>query len=168
MRPANGWEEVLSILAPPSSAPIAGRQFPFRILSLDGGGIRGAFAAAFLARIEQEIGSPITDYFDLIAGTSTGGIIALALGLGEPAARIRDLYEKRGSQIFTRRVHVRVPGWQRACVALAKRKLPTLDLGVLQRSKYPAQPLREALTELFGTRTLEGQPRPGLLFRQST
>jgi patatin-like phospholipase/acyl hydrolase len=142
-------------VAPPSSAPIAGGQFPFRILSLDGGGIRGAFAAAFLARIEQEIGTPITDHFDLIAGTSTGGITALALGLGEPAARIRDLYEKRGSQIFTRRGHVRIPCWQRACLTFAKRKFPTLDLGVLQRSKYPAEPLREALTEVFGSRTLE-------------
>jgi hypothetical protein len=139
----------------PSSAPDAGRNPPFRILSLDGGGIRGAFAAAFLARIEQETGSSITDYFDLIAGTSTGGIIALALGLGEPAARIRDLYEKRGTQIFARRSDVHVPRWQRACLALAKRKFPTLDLRVLQRSKYPDQPLREALTEVFGARTLE-------------
>ena len=45
----------------------------FRILSLDGGGIRRAFAAAFLARLEAELGCSITEYFDLIAGTSTGG-----------------------------------------------------------------------------------------------
>ena len=54
----------------------------FRVLSLDGGGIRGAFSAACLAKLESSVGRPITDYFDLITGTSTGGIIALALGLG--------------------------------------------------------------------------------------
>jgi patatin-like phospholipase/acyl hydrolase len=49
---------------------------PFRILSLDGGGIRGVFPAAFLAKLEEHLDAPIGSYFDLIAGTSTGGIIA--------------------------------------------------------------------------------------------
>ena len=56
--------------------------FVFRILSLDGGGIRGVFEAAFLAAVQDTIESPLASYFDLIAGTSTGGIIALGLGLG--------------------------------------------------------------------------------------
>src|SRR5258708_26153774 len=70
----------------------------FRILSLDGPGIRGAFAAAFIARIEQELGHPITDHFDLIAGTSTGGIISLSLRLGEPADPIPHLSEPRRAE----------------------------------------------------------------------
>ena len=45
-------------------------------------------------------GEPITRYFDLIAGTSTGGIIALGLGAGLPAARLRDLYIERGGEVF--------------------------------------------------------------------
>src|SRR4051812_28360760 len=53
----------------------------FRILSLDGGGIRGVFPAALLARLEEHLEHPIGRYFDLIAGTSTGGIIAIGLGL---------------------------------------------------------------------------------------
>jgi patatin-like phospholipase/acyl hydrolase len=52
----------------------------FRILSLDGGGIKGAFTASVLATIEEEIKEPIGEYFDLIAGTSMGGILTLGLG----------------------------------------------------------------------------------------
>jgi uncharacterized protein len=52
----------------------------FRILSLDGGGIRGAFTAAVLTEWEKQTGRVISDHFDLIAGTSTGGIIALGPG----------------------------------------------------------------------------------------
>jgi patatin-like phospholipase/acyl hydrolase len=59
-----------------------------RVLSIDGGGIRGAFPAAFLASVEQSIGVPIASQFDLIVGTSTGGIIALGLGLGVSAERL--------------------------------------------------------------------------------
>lgn len=55
----------------------------FRILSIDGGGIRGIYPATFLAGLEERYlrGNSIAHYFDLIAGTSTGGIIALALPL---------------------------------------------------------------------------------------
>src|SRR5215471_12717776 len=72
----------------------------FRILSLDGGGIRGVFPAAFLARLEEHLEHPIGSYFDLIAGTSTGGIIAIGLGLGMSAAEILRLYEEQGPAIF--------------------------------------------------------------------
>ena len=65
---------------------------PFRILCLDGGGIRGAFVAAFLSEIEEHLEFPLWRYFDLIAGTSTGGIIALCLAMGEPASRVCDLF----------------------------------------------------------------------------
>ena len=55
---------------------------PIRILSIDGGGIRGVIPAMILARIESLTGKPIAELFDLIAGTSTGGI--LTLGLTKP------------------------------------------------------------------------------------
>ena len=71
----------------------------YRILSLDGGGIRGVFPAAFLARLEEHLEQPIGSYFDLIAGTSTGGIIAIGLGLGLAAKDILRLYENRGPAI---------------------------------------------------------------------
>jgi patatin-like phospholipase/acyl hydrolase len=72
----------------------------FRILSLDGGGIKGAFTAAVLAEWEKQMRLVIADHFDLIAGTSTGGIIALALGLGLRVAEILDFYQKEGPKIF--------------------------------------------------------------------
>ena len=72
----------------------------YKILSIDGGGIRGVFPAAFLAKLEDHLSSPIGSYFDLIAGTSTGGIIAIALGLGLSAKDILKLYAERGSAIF--------------------------------------------------------------------
>ncbi|WP_224367401.1 patatin-like phospholipase family protein [Hyalangium versicolor] len=72
----------------------------FRILSLDGGGIRGAFTAAVLARLEKETGLAFVDHFDLITGTSTGGIIALGLALGLPAQLICDFYRDKGPAIF--------------------------------------------------------------------
>jgi patatin-like phospholipase/acyl hydrolase len=75
---------------------------PFKILSLDGGGIRGVYAATILTLIEKEItgGEPIADYFDTIAGTSTGGIIALGLGLKKSAAKIEKLYVQDGHLVF--------------------------------------------------------------------
>lgn len=71
-----------------------------RILSIDGGGIRGTFPAAFLASIEEDLGRPIGEYFDLITGTSTGGIIAIGLAMGLPARDILKLYESQGPAIF--------------------------------------------------------------------
>lgn len=74
----------------------------FRILSIDGGGIRGIFPAVVLAELEERFlgtGS-ISAHFDLVTGTSTGGIIALALGLGIHPREIARLYIERGQEIF--------------------------------------------------------------------
>lgn len=76
-------------------------QKKFKILSIDGGGIKGVFPAKFLASLEEEIGEGQTHkYFDLICGTSTGGIIALALSLGVPAKEILKLYQDNAKIIF--------------------------------------------------------------------
>jgi uncharacterized protein len=106
----------------------------FKILSLDGGGIRGAFTASFLAEIEGAIGNPLSQYFDLIAGTSTGAIIAAGIACDIPAATIRDFYEHEGKSVFKRR-------WW-------------LPWGFV-RSKYSAKPLYSALHKVFGEKTLE-------------
>jgi uncharacterized protein len=91
-------------------APAEGKFF--RILSLDGGGIRGVFPAAFLARLEEHLEHPIGRYFDLIAGTSTGGIIAIGLGLGLSAGDILKLYVEQGPAIFDQE-HGTVENWVR-------------------------------------------------------
>lgn len=72
----------------------------FQILALDGGGIKGLFSAAVLACIEEDLSVDITNHFDLIVGTSTGGIIALGLGLGLRPHEIVDFYAQRGPRIF--------------------------------------------------------------------
>src|SRR6202030_3459689 len=75
---------------------------PKRILSLDGGGVRGAVTIAFLERLEEVIdeieGKPtlLCDWFDIIGGTSTGAIIAGALALGYRAADIHTFYKQFG------------------------------------------------------------------------
>lgn len=74
----------------------------FRILTIDGGGIRGLFPAAYLAEIERRFlgGSSIAKHFDMVAGTSTGGIIALGLANGKSAKEIASIYTERGEHIF--------------------------------------------------------------------
>jgi hypothetical protein len=105
-----------------------------RILTIDGGGIKGAFPAAFLAKLEEELGEPIVDYFDLIAGTSTGGIIAIGLGLGIAAKEIFALYEKNGRRIFPHTLGFALPG--------------------VFHAKYAKAALPEVLREVFGDRLL--------------
>ncbi|MDE1568250.1 CBASS cGAMP-activated phospholipase [Aquabacter sediminis] len=75
---------------------------PFKILSLDGGGIKGIYTAEFLHRCQQTLGrgEPVVRYFDMIAGTSTGGIIALGLGLGLSTADIVTFYRDDGRKVF--------------------------------------------------------------------
>lgn len=106
-----------------------------RILSIDGGGIKGVFPAAFLATLEDSLGRPVADYFDLIVGTSTGGIIALALGLGLTAKEIVRFYEERGPAIF--------------CGSRFTRGLRQLGI-----SKYSSRELQRALESVFGERKL--------------
>jgi uncharacterized protein len=106
-----------------------------RILSIDGGAIKGVFPASFLTTLEESLGQPIAKFFDLIVGTSTGGIIALGLGLGLSAKQILSFYEERGPSIFK--------GTQ---FARALRQI-----GI---SKYSSDPLREALQMVFEDRRL--------------
>jgi patatin-like phospholipase/acyl hydrolase len=75
---------------------------PYRILSIDGGGIRGILPAAILTILEERYlaGKSAGDYFDLITGTSTGGIIALGLSIGLPARAILDIYMQYGAEVF--------------------------------------------------------------------
>jgi patatin-like phospholipase/acyl hydrolase len=106
-----------------------------RILAIDGGGIRGLVPAAFLAVLEEQLPEPVVDYFDLVVGTSTGGIIALGLGAGMPASAIRDFYLAHGEGIFS---GSRVPRWLRH-----------MAIG-----KYSASGLQSALNDALGTTRL--------------
>jgi len=72
----------------------------FQILSLDGGGIKGIFSAAVLAHLEEDLNLDIAEHFDLITGTSTGGIIAIGLGMGMRPREILRFYVDKGPGIF--------------------------------------------------------------------
>lgn len=112
-----------------------------RILSIDGGGIRGIFPAAFLAGLEERFlgGASVAKCFDIIAGTSTGGIIALGLGAGLTAGELRDLYIDRGREIFP---------------PLPPIAQPFAKLLQLFKFRYDRVALMNVLSESFGDRKL--------------
>jgi patatin-like phospholipase/acyl hydrolase len=109
----------------------------FRILSLDGGGIKGAFTASVMAALEADTGKAAADYFDLITGTSTGGIVAIGLGLGLAANAIVDFYCKHGPTIFP-------------STSLVQRTRNSLRQ--LFAPKHSHDVLKEALREVLGDR----------------
>jgi patatin-like phospholipase/acyl hydrolase len=117
----------------------------FRILAIDGGGVRGIFPAHVLALFSRKHGTDLTSVFDLIVGTSTGAIIAAAAAVGIPLEKVSALYEQRAGEIFTR---------QRCSVH-----------GLL-RSRYRSEPLRRVLTDVFGDATMGDVP--GRLILPST
>ncbi len=123
-----------------------------RILALDGGGIKGVLAAAFLDTVETATGKRIADHFDLVAGTSTGGIIALGLGLGLSAREIVEFYVREGPRIFDQADAIDAKGVTQAWVA--KLRAWRRRGQRLAWPKYEPDALRVALTTAFGSRTL--------------
>lgn len=124
-----------------------------KVLSIDGGGIRGIIPAMVLAEIEKTTGKSIAESFDLIAGTSTGGILALALTIpgdgGKPRYTAEDLialYEKEGSRIFSRSL------WHKIHA-----------IGTLAEERYPADGIEEVLDQYFGETELKEALKPILI-----
>jgi len=110
----------------------------YRVISIDGGGIRGLVTTILLQRIVATPGlEKFLDTIDLIAGTSTGGLLALGIAHQDDLAKIRDLYVERGSKIFD-------DSWLDDLV----------DLGKLRGADYDIKPLRRELKDLFGDTTL--------------
>lgn len=124
-------------------------QSPFRVLALDGGGIRGLYTAVLLRDLSKllcrEAGKGGDDAgcnFHLISGTSTGGILACALAAGVSADRIVELYERNGPLIFKDPM----PSQSRAKFRWGFRNL--------RKAANSPAPLKQALTDIFGERTL--------------
>ena len=113
----------------------------FQILAIDGGGVRGIFVAALLAALEADLEEPVAEHFDLIVGTSTGGVIALALGAGLSPREILDFYLAWRSRIFPNRL-----GWRAMRHVFA--------------AKYRPGPLQDALQEVFGDTLLGASSIP--------
>lgn len=112
----------------------------YRILTFDGGGMRGVVSLALLQRLQAEVDvlSPV----DLFGGTSTGGLIALGLAAGHTPADYEAFYEQNGAAIFDR-------GWEKEI----------LSIDELIGAKYEAKNLTAALTAKFGTAKLDDIPK---------
>jgi patatin-like phospholipase/acyl hydrolase len=124
----------------------------FRILSIDGGGLRGVVPVLIIQEIERRTGKKITDLFDLIAGTSTGGLIACGLAVSDngttPKYTIEDIakvYSDRGKDIFPE-----------------KNFLKSIISGItaLKQPKYSAKGLQKVLEELFGNTRMSDCIKP--------
>lgn len=111
----------------------------FRILSLDGGGIRGLLSTIILQRLTQQVPGWL-DTIDLIAGTSSGGLIALGLAHQLNPQQIRDLYEHKGAKIFD-------DSWLDDLI----------DLGRVVGAEYDDRNLTRELKNLFGDTTTLNQ-----------
>src|SRR5262245_54738182 len=111
-----------------------------RILALDGGGVKGILTLGLLEALENELcrragGSPdfrLSDYYDLIGGTSTGAIIATGLALGLSVGELIDLYKQLGPEVFGK----------------------TAGDGVFLQAKFDSKKLRRALGGVLSTKTL--------------
>jgi patatin-like phospholipase/acyl hydrolase len=111
---------------------------PFQILCLSGGGYRGLYTATLLEKLEAEARKPLSQVFDLIAGTSIGGILGLGLAARKPASQMKAAFEKNGAHIFP--TSYRVKGHA---------ILPRLRTGIF-KARYPQDGLRETLSEVLG------------------
>ena len=125
-----------------------------RILSIDGGGIRGMIPALVLAELEKRAGKPVADLFDLVAGTSTGGILACGLTIpgagGRPryaANELIALYEQEGPNIFDRSLLKRITSLE----GIIDERYPTHPLRSILERYFGKARLREALTRVLVT-----------------
>ncbi len=113
-----------------------------RILSLDGGGIRGVLAAQMLLSLEKRLGKPLNQYFDLISGTSTGSMLAAAIAMEIPAENIVDFYRQKGKIVFP------------YTDGLDVKRLPVmLEYGFFG-PKFSNRSLKTVLQDLFGDKKL--------------
>lgn len=124
----------------------------FQVLALSGGGFLGLYSVTVLAEIEKLQGRSVASSFDLLAGTSVGGIVALGLAADTPANAIQAAFERHGQQIFS------------------NRPPPTTPFGAFRdilrgacSSKYEAEVLKETIVEIVGPDTRVGELRHPVL-----
>lgn len=118
----------------------------FKIISLDGAGVRGAYTAAALATLQSKIETQLTDHFDLIVGTSTGGIITIGLGLGVTPQELVEFYRKKGKEIFP------ITGWLSGYIQKGKQLVVV--------TKHDVDRLLAALNSVLDDRLFGDSKRP--------
>ncbi|MDD5530695.1 MAG: CBASS cGAMP-activated phospholipase [bacterium] len=117
----------------------------FKVLCIDGGGIRGLIPATLLAKIEESLSEPLWKYFDLICGTSTGGIIALAISVGKSMKDIKKLYDEEATNIFP--YTSKIKKWSRVLIGTGG----SYDSNILEKKfkkEFGTLKIREANTRL--------------------
>ncbi|MBX9977569.1 MAG: patatin-like phospholipase family protein, partial [Alphaproteobacteria bacterium] len=124
-------------------APVDMTKKSYNILSLDGGGIRGIGTLVLLSALEMKTGKKTYELFDMIIGTSTGGLIAIMLSEGKSASAILDFYVENGPLIFQRS---------------ASKKLRSV--GGLLGTKYSAKQLELIIKENIGDKKLSDSAKP--------
>ncbi|MFZ1746747.1 MAG: CBASS cGAMP-activated phospholipase [Nitrospirales bacterium] len=118
---------------------------PFQILSLSGGGFLGLYTIAVLAELEKKLGRPIATAFDLLAGTSVGGILALGLAAEHSAEKIKSSFEEHGTRIFSDRPPPQ--SWPSELIDFFRS---------FRSSKYNSEGLRQTIVDVLGEETLIG------------
>lgn len=108
----------------------------YHVLALSGGGYRSLYTATVLSELESALGRPIASHFDLICGTSAGGMLALGLAADIPAIELKALFEEQGNRIF-------------GCRSLLRRVF-----GFWLTAKHASAGLRDVLNERFQTMTV--------------
>ncbi len=124
----------------------------FQILSISGGGFLGLYSASLLADLERISQRSMAESFDLLAGTSVGGIIALGLAAGTPALKIKSAFEQNGKKLFSERPAPtsKIGSW--------------IDIGrSALSSKYSNSALRETIESIVGKDTRIGDLRRAVL-----
>jgi patatin-like phospholipase/acyl hydrolase len=110
---------------------------PFKILSIDGGGIKGLYSSTVLEHLEKKYQGSCSDYFDMLCGTSTGGLIALGLSLKIPASEMSKIYSEHGKDIFPK---------QNKIIGLLRQ--------TFWKGKFKDDPLKKVLNEVFKENTI--------------
>jgi len=155
-------------------------KFDLAVLSIDGGGIKGIVPAMILAEIEKRTGKEIHELFDLIAGTSTGGI--LALGLTKPnedrpgaefsAKKLVELYTKEGEKIFEERKKISYLPFSSSPIQLLESLFKTLNFNIklpeLFESKYIRSGKDKVLKEWLGKTLLNKALTEALIISYET
>lgn len=118
----------------------------FKILSIDGGGIKGLYSACILNRLEEKFEKLSGECFDMICGTSTGGLLALGIADGKPASELVKLYLQNGNKIF--------PTPENAFLRWLDRKFAQPLKQTLFWGKFDSNALRKILEDAYGSTTL--------------
>lgn len=123
---------------------------PIKVLAIDGGGTRGLLPATLLHQLERESGKSVTDIFDVIVGSATGGIISMAIAAGMPMNEIMDIYLKQAKYILPGSFFRRI--WNP--LNLFAPKYPSKNLKALLEEKFGAEKTLKEVRDRFGTDTI--------------